>query len=143
MRTCLHCGSEFEVGTHQTKVYCKKRCNKNAAKKRHHQKYGWGGSKRGASRKARDEARHKAKVIRNTDYVYADRIARGCSRCPERRPSALDYHHLDKATKLTEVSRLMRMGLSFDKLKAEMAKCIILCANCHRVEEHGDGYLCF
>ena len=41
-----------------------------------------------------------------------------------------DFHHLDPSKK--ELSFGNRGGLSFDKLKPELDKCILLCANCHR-----------
>ena len=72
---------------------------------------------------------------RNAAFVKQDK-AKGCSRCPERRVACLDYHHLDRSTKVENVNRLISKG-SLTKLKAEIAKCIVLCANCHRVEEAG------
>lgn len=54
----------------------------------------------------------------------------GCTLCPEKEPVALDLHHLDEETKDANVSDLMRRGTK--KLIAEMNKCVVLCANCHR-----------
>jgi hypothetical protein len=136
---CPHCGTEFEV-KRSAQIYCRPRCTQNAAKKRHHQKYGWGGRKRSISRKARDKKRSKEHIERNTLYVYNEKVVRGCSHCSERRPSTLDYHHVEPDKKEFEISNLMRRGLSFKKMKAEIAKCILLCANCHRVEERGTGF---
>ncbi|QGZ16283.1 putative HNH endonuclease [Erwinia phage Hena1] len=42
----------------------------------------------------------------------------------------MDLHHLDEETKDANVSDLMRRGTK--KLIAEMNKCVVLCANCHR-----------
>lgn len=58
-----------------------------------------------------------------------------CSKCGyDKCLSALEFHHLDPKTKDINPSQLMRF-VSFDKLKSELDKCVLLCANCHR-EEH-------
>jgi len=54
-----------------------------------------------------------------------------CSKCGYNKSmSALEFHHLDKTSKEYEWSK-MRM-LSETKLKKELSKCILVCANCHR-----------
>lgn len=57
-----------------------------------------------------------------------------CSRCEETHPACLQFHHLDPNTKDGDISVMMRR-VSLKKLKEEIEKCIILCANCH-VKEH-------
>ena len=44
--------------------------------------------------------------------------------------NALDFHHLNPNEKDFGISNYM--VLSFDKLKKEVDKCILVCANCHR-----------
>lgn len=44
--------------------------------------------------------------------------------------SALEFHHLDSSKKDFSFSRCK--SRSFEKIKAELDKCILLCANCHR-----------
>lgn len=47
--------------------------------------------------------------------------------------AAMDFHHIDPATKSFNVaSNYLR---AWDKLVAEVHKCILLCARCHRIEE--------
>ena len=41
-----------------------------------------------------------------------------------------DFHHLDPSKK--EISFGSRGGKSFESLKEELDKCVLLCANCHR-----------
>lgn len=46
-----------------------------------------------------------------------------------------DFHHLDPKEKDFNISSTNRRGrstISWDKLKKELDKCILLCANCHR-----------
>ena len=108
---CPRCTSEFEPKYVQ-QIYCGRRC-------------------------AKSEYSHR-KWKRNANYVNELKAANGCSWCPERRIACLDYHHLDRSTKKAGICELVRSGTTLTKLKAEIAKCILLCANCHRVEE-ADG----
>lgn len=61
-----------------------------------------------------------------------------CSRCGERFPVVcMDFHHRDPATKFKGVAVMSRCSL--DRVRAEIAKCDVLCANCHRIVEFGNG----
>lgn len=56
-----------------------------------------------------------------------------CERCGyDKCIGALDFHHLDPSQKDFGISTNIK---SFDLIKKELDKCILLCANCHR-EEH-------
>lgn len=46
---------------------------------------------------------------------------------------ALDFHHIDDMTKSFTISG---KSMSFDRLRPELDKCILVCSNCHR-EIHG------
>lgn len=59
--------------------------------------------------------------------VYFD--ARGCERCGERDPCCLEFHHKDPSQKTGAIAVLC--GWSWKRLEAEIAKCVVLCANCH------------
>ncbi len=54
-----------------------------------------------------------------------------CQECGEDHPSCIDFHHLDLSTKYKNVSSLV-YDCDKKKLLEEVAKCISLCANCHR-----------
>jgi hypothetical protein len=58
----------------------------------------------------------------------------GCARCPEDDPACLDFHHVDEDEKEQQVTTMISYGYGRDKILDEMAKCEILCANCHRKE---------
>ena len=49
---------------------------------------------------------------------------------------ALDFHHLDPKRKDTGIAKLARSPLT-DKVRQELDKCVLLCANCHRMV-HGN-----
>lgn len=46
-----------------------------------------------------------------------------------------DFHHLDPTIKENHIGKLISGKI--EKLKAELDKCILLCANCHRMEHWG------
>jgi len=63
--------------------------------------------------------------------ILLDARANGCIRCTEKHPACLDFHHRDgKKNKLGHIGFIRRFGL--DRLYAEIAKCDVICANCHR-----------
>lgn len=55
-----------------------------------------------------------------------------CAKCDENDIRCLDFHHVNKETKVRNVSNMMKF--SFEKIMEEVSKCIVLCANCHRKE---------
>ena len=62
-----------------------------------------------------------------------------CMKCGyDRCLAALDYHHRDPATKLFHISqrvctvRADGNGKVAQAIRAEIAKCDLVCANCHR-----------
>ncbi len=56
-----------------------------------------------------------------------------CEICGENHPACLDFHHIDPREKKFSVST-RRDRPSMEALKAEIAKCRVLCSNCHRKE---------
>ncbi len=59
-----------------------------------------------------------------------------CIRCGESNSICLDFHHIDVSKKDHEISAMIGDGYSREWILAEIEKCIVLCANCHR-KEHG------
>lgn len=59
-----------------------------------------------------------------------------CACCNKRYPAyAMQFHHIDPTTKYKDVAQLMVGKL--DVLMNEIAKCVIVCANCHLGLERG------
>ena len=67
----------------------------------------------------------------------------GCMRCGEKNPIVLQFHHRNPSEKELTSYRLITSSL--EKVEAEIAKCDVLCANCHLIihEElrSGQGWL--
>ena len=47
--------------------------------------------------------------------------------------SIFDYHHLDPSIKDANVSTMLKGKSLTDKMKNEIDKCVLVCANCHRL----------
>src|SRR6266480_2389018 len=54
-----------------------------------------------------------------------------CARCRENHPTTLQFHHCDPQKKDFNLSEAVREGYSIERIKKEVAKCTVLCANCH------------
>lgn len=75
--------------------------------------------------------RSREQKKRMAKYIWELKFAGKCDRCPEDHAACLDFHHIDPSTKLFCIGDWQaRMGMN--QLKAEVAKCILLCSNCHR-----------
>ena len=62
-----------------------------------------------------------------------------CSSCGETfHPAVYEFHHTDPSTKDRDPSKMLQLSLT--RLTEELDKCVLLCANCHRIEHHGDKY---
>lgn len=55
----------------------------------------------------------------------------GCSMCEEDDLVCLEFHHIDPNVKEFQVGGY-GINFSLDRLRAEIAKCIVVCANCHK-----------
>lgn len=69
------------------------------------------------------------------DYIDAIKAERGCGDCglklPDH-PEVFDFDHLDQSKKSATVSSFLTKG-TWEDLDAEIAKCELICANCHRI----------
>lgn len=61
------------------------------------------------------------------------KVALGCLDCGWRgEPRALDWDHV-RGTKVTSISIMIANGAPFGDILTELAKCELVCANCHRI----------
>ncbi len=70
-------------------------------------------------------------------WVSEQKESEGCQVCGETNCSVLDFHHLDPSEKTMAITEMVTYGYGRERLSNEMAKCVVLCANCHR-KEHGN-----
>lgn len=60
-----------------------------------------------------------------------------CVACGELEKACIDYHHVDPTSKENTISSILLRSWCYEELEAELAKCIPLCANCHRKHHAG------
>jgi hypothetical protein len=75
---------------------------------------------------------------RNQNFVNRVKLKFGCKFCGYKQHSqALHFDHIDKTKKYESISYLTKSSYTnIIKLKEEMRKCQILCANCHAVKTY-------
>jgi hypothetical protein len=56
-----------------------------------------------------------------------------CSKCGNNDYRCLDFHHRDGDDKEDGVSLMAQRNKSIKNIQAEIDKCDLLCANCHRI----------
>lgn len=80
----------------------------------------------------------------NNRLVKRWKLMKGCALCGyKKHPAALVMDHIDPSTKCPTLSNHRRSynpSWSKDRLKQEMAKCQVLCANCHQVRTFDEGH---
>lgn len=82
--------------------------------------------------KERNKKNYLNKVKRNKKIVTEYKLTHPCTICGESRIPCLDFHHVN-GTKETGIGEAIIRHISIKRLKAEMEKCIVVCANCHRI----------
>lgn len=78
-------------------------------------------------------------LAQKTKQQYKKRLkeikeASGCVDCGIKNHIVLDFDHLKD--KKYNVSRMIHDRFSWAAIKKEIAKCEVVCANCHRIRTH-------
>lgn len=113
--SCQVCGAPFQG--RRDALYCSSKCRSASSRKNLGAEYlaTYGKTRRALNRKWIDEYK----------------VARGCVDCGyNAHPVALDLDHVT-GTKHKNVT--LMMGYSRERLQEELAKCVVRCANCHRI----------
>lgn len=76
-------------------------------------------------------AKYSDERRRNVKIKAIEYLGGKCADCGvEDDPCIYDFHHLDPNEK--EISFGSKRSRSFESIKSELDKCVLLCANCHR-----------
>lgn len=121
---CLACGREKSDPKHIAHVRRATALTKRKRRTGKYQKSPRDSAKRKADRKKQTKA--------NREWLRAYRCEMGCKVCGEKHPACLEFHHRDQTQKEFQIAQSCRKSLS--RLQAEIAKCDVLCANCHKKE---------
>ena len=82
--------------------------------------------------KARHYASKQKRHDENKRLLTERKEQSPCSSCGEYHPACcMDYHHLDPSIKEKQISSMLSAN-SWKKIEEEIAKCVLLCSNCHR-----------
>ena len=125
-KRCSRCQEEKNISEYRRdkskpdgfQYHCKQ-CRRNFDRSNYVQKYG-------VQAKLRNNDR--AAVMRAKLLEY--RLEHPCIVCGEDEPACLDFHHEDPEVKEFNIGG--RLTTSWTTMAAELAKCVVLCANCHR-----------
>ena len=117
MKTCKYCNkrypeSEFGVAlTTKNKVY---RRNKS----------------KHCYRATKNQLREKYR-----QWIIDYKKKQKCSKCGITDYRVLEFHHENKNNNDKEFSigDAIRKGQGFNRIKKEIAKCVVICANCHKI----------
>ena len=80
--------------------------------------------------KAIAKVKKRKRAINEWFRAYKGTLA--CIRCGESDPVTLDFHHRNPTEKEFSFHELWFRGWSVNRIMSEIAKCDVLCANCHR-----------
>lgn len=99
--------------------------------------FNWRDKKKGTRRSECKECHSgymKQIYQKNKNAIGQIKSQQGCAKCGDTRPYVLDFHHIDPSTKNMRVAKMVSNHYSSanPELLAEIDKCVVLCANCHR-----------
>jgi hypothetical protein len=86
--------------------------------------------------------RYRAKALRKYQHrrklIDKIKLEKGCADCGyNKRPEALDFDHLPGTKKQCDIAVMTSYGER--RLMEEIAKCEVVCANCHRIRTADRG----
>lgn len=124
MKICPICGNEKNINDFTRditrpdgKYWCCRLCKRARA--------------RVYSPKYLDDRRERGKKRTERTNEFLNEIkAAGCEFCPEKENVCLDFHHRNPTDKDFQISNYKNS--KFEKIKEEVAKCVVVCSNCHR-----------
>lgn len=79
--------------------------------------------------------RVEQRLLENSQYIQKIKEETPCTDCGIDRlpPFCMDFDHLEGTDKRCNVSKMMMSAYSLKTLKEEIAKCELVCSNCHRL----------
>ncbi len=77
-------------------------------------------------------AKNKERMNRVKRKVHEYLVDHPCVDCEESDLVVLEFDHRDGEEKVTEIGTMLKNRYSWTRIEAEIAKCDVRCANCHR-----------
>ena len=86
-------------------------------------------------KKNRESVLLKVKLAKETKRDFVNNIKKEAKcKCGETRWYVLEFHHRDE--KEFSIAKALMDNLGYDRIKREIDKCDIICANCHKEFHH-------
>jgi hypothetical protein len=105
---------------------------KKAKQKEYARKYYQANKEKTRLRTQRSRARYTKEFI-----DFKSRLA--CTKCGFNHYAALDFHHVIRNPANKKITDLIRAGRIDFAMEEIMNKCIVLCANCHRIHHYEEN----
>lgn len=122
MKICKKCKIDKDESEFNPKKCMCKDCNKS------YQKWHYQNNKKYYYKKSKKSRKKNRLWLRELKKNLS------CKNCGENHPATLAFHHINPLEKYDEVSSMISSGsCSRAKILAEIAKCIVLCHNCHAI----------
>lgn len=78
-------------------------------------------------------ARRRYKALQ--DFMREQKRGKDCERCGFDDPRTFHFHHRDPKQKRFTISKVKQLTPRWkERILSEIAKCDVLCANCHAIE---------
>lgn len=127
--------SAYPPGTLCSAEECDRRVSARGYCTGHYQRHVKGLPLEGPMQENRPEKAKRIQHLRS--IVDGIKLAHGCVDCGYNAHAvALDFDHLPGTKKTANVSGLVKVGSYIEVIMDEIAKCEIVCSNCHRVRTH-------
>jgi hypothetical protein len=81
---------------------------------------------------------HNQQQTRSYQMMHTYLSTHSCVDCGERDIRLLEFDHV-QGHKMANISRLLTQGRNWSIIEAEIAKCEVRCANCHRIKTFERG----
>jgi len=85
---------------------------------------------------AKARRRTQRVVVETRVWLVAYLQTHPCVDCGHRDIRVLEFDHRDRETKVKDVAVLATEGYGLARVQAEIEKCDVRCANCHRIRTH-------
>lgn len=138
---CSICGKKFERKSNNVR-YCGNTCVNKANDE--HKKW-----KRQNNERVRDVINKRGRRyaaerrLQLTTFILDYKKERCCTVCGLKDYRVLDFHHQNPKEKEWNIPKMVGNKCTLDGLKKEIAKCVLVCRNCHAIihydETHGAG----
>lgn len=83
--------------------------------------------------KARSSYWRRQRKVKRLEFVLSYLKERGCIDCGEKNPVVLEFDHV-RGKKYRTICKMLSRSEPMDRLKKEIKKCDVRCANCHRIK---------